>query len=89
MVIILQIWHYISKCNFYNYCNFYIDEVEKCLKNVLTTRQYRKRKEFYQIDLDVLKELINNCNNMSLKVRKVNKNIKQEGGFFIMLDKND
>jgi superfamily II DNA or RNA helicase/phage anti-repressor protein len=67
----------------------YIDEVEKCLKNVLTTRQYRKRKEFYQIDLDVLKELINNCNNMSLKVRKVNKNIKQEGGFFIMLDKND
>jgi hypothetical protein len=65
----------------------YIDEVEKCLKNVLSTKQYRKRKEFYQIDLDVLKELINTCDKMSLKVRKSNKNIKQEGGYFIMLDR--
>ena len=67
----------------------YIDEVEKCLKNVLSTRQYRKRKEFYQIDLDVLKELIKSCDSMSLTVRKINKNIRQEGGFFIMLDKNE
>ena len=67
----------------------YIDEVEKCLKNVLSTRQYRKRKEFYQIDLDVLKELIKNCDKMSLTVRKINKNIRQDGGFFIMLDKNE
>ena len=48
----------------------YINEVEKCLKNILMTKQYRKRKEFYQIDLDVLKELIKKCDNMSLKVRK-------------------
>jgi phage anti-repressor protein len=67
----------------------YIDEVEKCLKNVLSTRQYRKRKEFYQIDLDVLKELIKSCDKMSLTVRKINKNIRQEGEFFIMLDKNE
>jgi phage anti-repressor protein len=65
----------------------YIDEVEKCLKNVLSTKQYRKRKEFYQIDLDVLKELIQTCDKMSLKVRKSNKNIKQKGGYFIMFDK--
>ena len=64
----------------------YIDEVEKCLKNVLSTKQYRKRKEFYQIDLDVLKELIKTCDKMSLKVRKSNKNIKQAGGYFIMLE---
>ena len=67
----------------------YIDEVEKCLKNVLSTTQYRKRKEFYQIDLDVLKELIKSCDSMSLTVRKINKNIRQQGGFFIMLDKNE
>lgn len=64
----------------------YIDEVEKCLKNVLVTKQYRKRKEFYQIDLDILKKLIKTCDKMSLKVRKNNKNIKQNGGYFIMLD---
>jgi phage anti-repressor protein len=67
----------------------YIDEVEKCLKNVLSTKQYRKRKEFYQIDLDVLKELIKTCDKMSLKVRKNNKNIQQDGGYFIMLESNN
>jgi len=64
----------------------YIDEVEKCLKNVLASKQYRKRKEFYQIDIDVLKELIKTCDIMSLKVRKNNKHIKQSGGYYIMFD---
>jgi phage anti-repressor protein len=64
----------------------YIDEVEKCLKNVLFTKQYRKRKEFYQIDLNILKELMKTCDKMSLKVRNNNKNIKQDGGYFIMLE---
>ena len=66
----------------------YIDEVEKCLKNILSVKQYRKRKEFYQIDLDILKELIKTCDKMSLKVRINNKKIKQEGGYFIMLENN-
>jgi hypothetical protein len=64
----------------------YIDEVEKCLKNVLASKQYKKRKEFYQIDLDVLKELIKTCDIMSLKVRNTNKHIKQSGGYYIMFD---
>lgn len=64
----------------------YIDEVEKCLKNVLSTKQYRKRKEFYQIDLDILKELIKSCDKMSLKVRNSNKKMKQTGGYYIMLE---
>jgi len=66
----------------------YIDEVEKCLKNILSTKQYRKRKEFYQIDLDILKDLIKTCDKMSLKVRKNNKKIKQDGGYFIMFENN-
>jgi phage anti-repressor protein len=66
----------------------YIDEVEKCLKNILSTKQYKKRKEFYEIDLDTLKELIKNCDKLSLKVRKSNKHIKQNGGYYIMLDYN-
>jgi phage anti-repressor protein len=66
----------------------YIDEVEKCLKNILSTKQYRKRKEFYQIDLDILKKLIKTCDKMSLIVRKNNKKIKQDGGYYIMLENN-
>ena len=64
-----------------------IDEVEGCLKAVLKTTQYRKRKEFYQIDENILKELINTCDSMTLKVRKTGKKVKQFGGMFIMIQK--
>jgi phage anti-repressor protein len=64
-----------------------IDEVENCLKAVLKSKQYRKRKEFYQIDENILKELINTCNSMTLKLKKVNKKIKQFGGMYIMIQK--
>jgi phage anti-repressor protein len=64
----------------------HIDEVEKCLKNILITKQYKKRKEFYEIDLDTLKELIKTCNDLSLKVRQSNKKINQYGGYYIMFD---
>ena len=64
----------------------YIDEVEKCLKNILLTKQYKKRKEFYEINLDILKDLIKSCDGLSLKVRKSNKQIKQSGGYYIMLN---
>jgi hypothetical protein len=36
--------------------------------------------------VSVVKKLIKTCDKMSLKVRKNNKNIKQNGGYFIMLD---
>lgn len=35
-----------------------IEHVEKCLKDLLKDKAYRKRKEFYEIDLDILKTLI-------------------------------
>lgn len=65
-----------------------IDEVENCLKAVLKSTQYRKRKEFYQIDENVLKELINTCNNMTLKVKNLNSKSKQFGGMFVMIENN-
>ena len=43
--------------------------------------------KFYQIDLDILKKLTQSCDKLSLKVRKNNTNIKEKGGYFIMLDK--
>ena len=50
--------------------------------------QYRKRKEFYEIDLDVLKQLIKTCDQMTLTAKISNKKIKQEGGYYIMFDTN-
>jgi phage anti-repressor protein len=63
-----------------------IDAVEICLKGVLMSTQYRKRKEFYEIDLDVLKKLIKTCDNMTLAAKKSNKKIRQTGGYYIMFD---
>ena len=67
-----------------------IDQVEKCLINILKDKQYRKRKEFYQIDLYLLKELIDDCQTLVLKAKNkshISKS-KQIGGYFLMLSKN-
>ena len=58
------------------------------LENILLTKQYKKRKEFYEINLDILQDLIKSCDGLSLKVRKSNKQIKQSGGYYIMLNSN-
>ena len=63
-----------------------IDDVENCLKSILKSTQYRKRKEFYEIDLDILKELIDDCEKITLKAKKNPKKIRLQGGYFIMLE---
>lgn len=73
----------------YIYESDHIDEVEQCLKAVLKSKQYKKRKEFYQIDIDILKELINNCDKMTVKVRQPAKKFKQTGGFYIMFSQEE
>ena len=66
-----------------------IDQVESCLKNLLKTKAYRKRKEFYEIDIDILKTLIKLCECMTLSVRKKTKDIKnEECKYILMLFKN-
>lgn len=65
-----------------------IEEVENCLKSILKSKQYRKRKEFYEIDIDVLKELISGCEKLTLKVKKSVKKMSHFGGMFLMVEKN-
>ena len=66
-----------------------IDQVESCLKNLLKTKGYRKRKEFYEIDIDILKTLIKMCECMTLSIRKKSKDIKnEECKYILMLFKN-
>ena len=43
--------------------------------------RYKKRKDFYEVNVDIIKEIINSCDNMALKYkRKIEKSKKQEGG---------
>jgi hypothetical protein len=59
-----------------------IDAVEECIKRYAKEYQYRRYKEVYKADIDMLKELINDCgefnDNTTMKMKwKFN---KQEGG---------
>ncbi len=59
-----------------------IQQVETCLKNKMKPAQYRKYKEIYEVDLDIIKSFIKNCeseiNNSNEIIKKNNK--KQKAG---------
>ena len=59
-----------------------IDEVERCIKSYAKQYQYRKYKEVYKTDINMLKDLINDCGEFNEKTNlkmKWNSN-KQNGG---------
>lgn len=75
-----------------------IKQVEKCVKNALLTKQYRKRKEIYQVDVDIIKEVIESCDNIINKVNKTKKSKKlitildnkiQQKFFMLFIEKKD
>jgi superfamily II DNA or RNA helicase/phage anti-repressor protein len=56
-------------------------EVEDCVIAQIKKYRYKKRKDFYEVNVDIIKEIINSCDNMALKYkRKIEKSKKQEGG---------
>ena len=62
-----------------------IDQVELCIKAYMKKAQYRKYKEVYQVDLDIIKKTIKNCD---VEINEINKEIerknkKQKGGKII------
>ena len=69
----------------YVYNTDMINEVENCIKSLLKDKAYRKRKEFYEVDIDILKQLIKNCECMSLSIRKKTKDIKDETCKYILM----
>jgi len=59
-----------------------IEQLESCVKNYMKKSQYRKYKEIYEVDLDIIKEVIEDCD---VKLKQINnmidkKNKKQKGG---------
>ena len=50
-------------------------------------KQYKKRKEFYEADVDIIKELLDDCETLMLKAKKSPKKFKQSGGFYVMISK--
>jgi phage anti-repressor protein len=63
----------------------YAIRIERCVLAQIKELRYKKRKDFYQIDLKLLKTLIKDCSELTLKYkRRINNNIKknneQDGG---------
>ena len=59
-----------------------IDQVETCIKTYMKHAKYRKYKEIYQVDLNIIKQAIKDCD---FKINEYNNNIlkfnnKQKGG---------
>jgi hypothetical protein len=68
-----------------------INNVELCIKNYAKEYQYRKYKEVYKIDINLLKELINNCgefNNKTSLMMKWKGNNIEGGKLFIAVYKD-
>ncbi len=70
-----------------------VDQLESCVKALIKKAKYRKYKEVYQVDLDILKSIIKDCD---AKIKEVNDYIKkynkkqeknQKGGRSLITDK--
>ena len=68
-----------------------IDTIEKCVKLFAKKFQYRKYKEVYKTDINVLKEIINNCSEFNEKTNLIMKwkGPNTGGNYYIALYKND
>ncbi len=74
----------------YIYETKHIQEIEDCVIAQIKKYRYKKRKDFYQIDVNILKSLIRDCSALTLSYKKKLK--MQEGGgdnnLFIYIAKN-
>lgn len=52
-----------------------IDQVEKCIKVMMKNAQYRKYKEVYKVDIDIIKKAIDNCDS---KIKEINTEITKQ-----------
>jgi hypothetical protein len=47
-----------------------IQQIEDCVISQIKQFRYKKRKDFFQININIIKQLINSCNELTLKFKK-------------------
>jgi len=56
-------------------------KIETCVITQIKELRYKKRKDFYEININLLKKIISDCSDLTLKYKKIiNKNNEQNGG---------
>ena len=66
-----------------------IKQVESCIKILMKHAQYRKYKEIYQIDLNIIKKLIKQCDNNINLVKDYTNNQKGGKNLFMYIPSNE
>jgi phage anti-repressor protein len=72
----------------YQYKTDYIKGVEKCVKGWLDEKRYRKYKEVYSVEADVVKRFIEGCGELGLKLMHKKRKSTLKGGYFFVFEKN-
>ena len=63
-----------------------VQAVESCVKSMLKGQKYRKYKEVYKVDIDVIKKVIEECVHLKMRMTHIlDKAPKQDGGYFIAI----
>jgi len=58
-------------------------QIENCVISLIKDKRYKKRKDLYQIDIELFKNIISSCNNLFLKYKKkLYNNIQHAGNSF-------
>jgi hypothetical protein len=57
-----------------------MDDVEKCISVLCREKRYRKRKEVYNIDIDILKDVMTTCASLRAKISRTISRKKIDGG---------
>ena len=49
-------------------------QIEDCVISQIKQYRYKKRKDFYQININIIKQIVDSCNQLTLKFKnKINK----------------
>jgi len=71
----------------YAFRTSYRKKVENCLKALMEAKRFKKRKEIYEVDLDIIKKLITGCNKLSIDATQVKEKSEQDGKYYLMFMK--
>lgn len=63
-----------------------LEATEGCVKLLLKKHQYRKYKEVYQANVEIIKELIQGCGKLSAKLHYKKQKMEMKGGFYIVIE---
>lgn len=67
----------------------YRKQVEMYIKGLMESKRYKKRKEIYEVDLDIIKRIINGCNKMSMDMKMHKPQSSLDGKFYLIFMKQN